>query len=68
MKNDTTYANVYTTCQTYYDGANWHVKLYAVTKSLLGTLSTGWWVQIFAKFSSPTLTYTFSIMPTNLVV
>jgi len=64
MKNDTTYINPLTTCQTYWDGTYWHVKLYDVTDS---SLSIGWWIHVFAKLTSASLAYTFQISPKNLV-
>lgn len=64
MKNDSTYANTLTTCQTFHDGTNWHVKLYDITGS---SLEIDWWIHIFAKFTSATLAYTFQISPKNLV-
>jgi len=62
MKNDTTYLNTLTTCQPYYDGSNWYVKLYDVANS---NLTTGWWVQIFANFNSATLAYTSYVLASN---
>ncbi len=31
MRNNSLYVNSITTCQTYYDGTYWHVKLYGIT-------------------------------------
>jgi len=64
MKNDSTYSNPLTTCQTFNDGTYWHVKLYDITGS---SLDIDWWIHIFAKFTSAALAYTFQISPKNLV-
>ena len=63
MRNSSLYVNPTTTCQTYYDGTYWHIKLYDITSS---QLDIDWWIQIFAKFTSATLTYTIQMMPANL--
>lgn len=65
MKNNTIYLNTLSVCQPYYDGANWNVKLYDVANS---DLTTGWWVQIFATFSSATIIYTSYVMASNNLV
>jgi hypothetical protein len=62
MRNNTLYINTAQVCQPNYDGTYWHVSLYDVANS---QLTTGWWVQIFATFNLPTLTYTSYIMPSN---
>lgn len=64
MRNNSLHANSLSTCQTYHDGTNWHIKMYDITGS---ELDVDWWIQIFAKFTSASLAYTFQIMPKNLV-
>lgn len=63
FRSSYTYTNQVTTCQTYFDNTYWHIKIYDLTGS---QLDTNWLIHIFAKFTSATLTYTFSIMPQNL--
>jgi hypothetical protein len=65
MKNNTQYLNTMETCQPYYDGTYWNVKLYDVANS---DLTTGWWIQIFATFSASTLVYTSYVMASNNLV
>jgi hypothetical protein len=65
MRNNTQFINTVQVCQPYYDGTSWYVRLYDVANS---QLSTGWWVQIFATFSSATHTYTASVMASNNMV
>jgi hypothetical protein len=65
MKNNTLYVNTLTTCQPYYDSTYWSVKIYDVANS---DLSTGWWVQVFATFSSATVSYTSYVMASNNLV
>ena len=55
MRNDSQYVNTLSTCHPSYDGSYWSVYLYDVTNS---QLTTGWWVQVFANFTSATLAYT----------
>ena len=49
------YVNTLSTCQPTYDGSNWNIYLYDVTNS---DLTSGWWVKIFANFTSASLAYT----------
>lgn len=65
MRNNTQYINTNQVCQPYFDGTYWNVKLYDVANSML---TTGWWVQVFATFNSPTLTYTSTVMASNDLV
>ena len=44
MRNSSLYVNPTTTCQTYYDGTYWHIKLYDITSS---QLDIDWWIQQF---------------------
>lgn len=55
MRNSSKHINPLTTCQPVYDGTYWNVYLYDVANS---ELSTGWWVQMVANYSSATLAYT----------
>ena len=55
MRNNSMYVNTLSTCQPNWDGLNWNVYLYDVTQA---QLSTGWWVQIIANFTSSSLAYT----------
>ena len=41
----------------------YNIKIYDITGS---QLDISWIIHIYAKFTSATLTYTFSIMPQNL--
>ena len=60
------YVNTLSTCQPNWDGSYWNVYLYDVTQA---ELSTGWWVQIVANFTSSSLAYTsFVKAETNDVV
>lgn len=53
------------TCQPYYDGTHWNVKLYAVAQS---QLTVGWWVQILANYTSSSLAYTSYVYASNTMV
>lgn len=66
MRNNSLFVNNMTTCQPYFDGSNWNVYLYDIKNS---DLSTGWWVQVLANYTSPSLSYTSYVMCTaNSVV
>jgi hypothetical protein len=65
VRNDSTYTNALSTCQTFHDGTNWHIKLYDITGS---EMVVDWWVHAFVKLNTATLAYTFQIMPKNLCV
>ena len=55
MRNSSKYVNPKTTCQPVYESGNWNVYLYDVANS---DLSSGWWVQLVANYTSATLAYT----------
>jgi len=65
MLNTSQYVNTMQTCQTFTDGTYWYVKLYDVANS---QLTSGWWVQVMANFTSSSLAYTFQVLATNLAV
>jgi len=65
MLNTTQYVNTKQTCQPYYDGTYWYVKLYDIVSS---QLNSGWWVQVMANFTSATLSYTSQVMASNNLV
>jgi hypothetical protein len=65
MLNSSTYVNTKQTCHPYYDGSNWWVKLYGAASS---QLTTGWWVQVMANFTSNSLAYTSYVLASNTQV
>jgi hypothetical protein len=65
LRNNSLYVNTMQTCQPYYDGTHWNVKLYAVAQS---QLTVGWWVQILATYTSASLAYTSYVYASNTMV
>ena len=62
MRNNTEYVNTLSTCHPTWDGSNWNVYLYDVTQS---QLTQGWWIKIFANFTSASLAYTSYVRAEN---
>ena len=62
MRNNTQYVNTLSTCHPPWDGSNWNVYLYDVTQS---QLTQGWWIKIFANFTSASLAYTSYVRAEN---
>jgi hypothetical protein len=61
LRNNTQYVNPTSTCHNVFDGTYWNIYIYDVTNS---QLSTGWWIQVFATYSSASLSYTSYIRST----
>jgi len=62
MRNNSQWVNTMSTCQPTFDGTYWNVYLYDVTN---GQLTTGWNIQVFANFSSASLSYTSYVKASN---
>ena len=65
VRNTSQYINPKSTCQSYYDGSDWHIVIYHVTES---QVDADWWIQILATFSSSSISYTSRLKASNDVV
>lgn len=65
MRNDSKFVNNAQVCQHHWDGSNWNIIIYDFSNS---QLTTGWWIHIFASFSSSSLAYTATVMNSNNLV